>query len=247
MTIRHTLKSSLFLFLCLECVLAQGSTYPEFFVDGIKEVVTNRTHQIILSGAGIAVYLLHPYDQDIKDYSQKNGLLNEDFSHLLDLYGGGVVYPSTLVGVGVVSTLQGDTWEEGIRKYKYIITSLGLTATLTSAIKILTGRERPNGKGRRSFPSGHTSGSFAIASVLDELYGAYIGLPAYIIAGLVGVQRIHDNKHWLTDVIAGAALGTTIGRGFGAAYRREVNGSPLSIVPSRAGGDFYIRFVFLIN
>lgn len=210
-------------------------------------MLSNRANQIILSGAGVTVLLLHQFDEKVQTYSQKKGLLSEDLSHILDFYGGGVAYPLTLVGTGAISCLQGDSWEEGIRKSKYIVTSLGITATITEIFKISVGRKRPNGANRKSFPSGHTSGSFAIASVLDQLYGQKIGVSAYIVAGFVGVQRIHDNKHWLTDVIAGAALGTVIGRGFGMIYRNEVKTSSLSIVPARAGGDFYIRILFSLN
>ena len=39
-------------------------------------------------------------------------------------------------------------------------------------------------------------------------------MPAYLLAGLTGVSRIHDNKHYLSDVIFGASLGIALGRGF---------------------------------
>jgi len=244
------------LFFCFQALLAQSfekalvdqaSSYPSFFVSGIKKSLTNRSNQVILGGAGITVLLLHQFDKEVKTYSQDYGLMPDQLSHLLDLYGGGLAYPITMVGVGMESSFNGEGWEERIRKLKYVMTSVGVTATLTEIIKISVGRERPNGKNKKAFPSGHTSGSFVIASVLDELYGRNIGLPAFFMAGLVGAQRIHDNKHWLTDVIAGAALGTVIGHGFGKIYRNEVKNSLLSIVPARAGGDFYIRIVFSLN
>ena len=39
-------------------------------------------------------------------------------------------------------------------------------------------------------------------------------MPAYLLAGLTGASRIHDNKHYLSDVIFGASLGIALGRGF---------------------------------
>jgi len=63
-----------------------------------------------------------------------------------------------------------------------------------------------------SFPSGHTATAFAVSTILarqiDNVY-ATIGL--YSLAGLTAYQRIYDNKHWLSDVVVGAAIGYFIG------------------------------------
>ena len=125
--------------------------------------------------------------------------------------------------------------------------AIGVTMMTTIVIKKATGRLRPNGENRRSFPSGHTSGSFAVAAVVDELYGEKAGAPAYLIAGLVGVHRIHDNEHWLTDVIAGAALGTIVGRGFAAAYRTANNDDSSRLVPERHSRPIMVRLVIPIH
>jgi len=82
----------------------------------------------------------------------------------------------------------------------------------TEVIKLTAQRERPNGQDNRSFPSGHTSNAFALASVAQEHYGWKVGVPSYLLAGLMGASRINQNKHWLSDVVAGAALGTIVGR-----------------------------------
>jgi membrane-associated phospholipid phosphatase len=92
----------------------------------------------------------------------------------------------------------------------------------TEVIKLAVGRERPNGQDNKSFPSGHTSNAFAMASVAQRHYGWKIGVPAYALAGLMGVSRIHEDKHWLSDVVAGAALGCVVGHTV-----VRVNGRPL--------------------
>ena len=71
-------------------------------------------------------------------------------------------------------------------------------------------------------PSGHISNSFAVAAVANELYGQKVGTVAYLIAGLVAISRINDNDHYLSDVIAGAGLGTIIGRGFAKTYNENL-------------------------
>ena len=60
-----------------------------------------------------------------------------------------------------------------------------------------------------SFPSGHTSTAFAIATVFANQYEKtpYIKPISYGLAALTGLSRINDQKHWASDVFIGAALG----------------------------------------
>ncbi len=92
----------------------------------------------------------------------------------------------------------------------------------TEILKVAVGRERPNGQDAKSFPSGHTSNAFALATVAERHYGWKVGVPAYLVAGLVGASRIQQDKHYLSDVVAGAALGYIVGRTV-----VRVNGRPL--------------------
>jgi membrane-associated phospholipid phosphatase len=64
-----------------------------------------------------------------------------------------------------------------------------------------------------SFPSGHTTVAYSVASVLAYGYRdkLWVGISAYTMATLVGVSRVHDQKHWPSDVFGGAVLGTFIG------------------------------------
>jgi membrane-associated phospholipid phosphatase len=73
------------------------------------------------------------------------------------------------------------------------------------------------------FHQGHTSHSFTIAAIAHELYGNQIGSIAYGLATLVAVSRINDNKHYLSDVIFGTALGTVVGRSFAIQYNENNN------------------------
>lgn len=208
--------------------------------------MTNPRNRWILTGAGASILILNRFDLQVRTFSQERGLLPEDLSHVLDLYGGGMAYPAALATVGTLSWLQGDSWQGGFRKLKYVWTSMAVTATFTSAIKTLSHRKRPNGKGFRAFPSGHTSGSFVVAATFQELYGSKAGVPLYLVAAAVGVQRIHDNRHWLTDVVAGAVLGTVIGRGFGVAFRDEAE-DPAVTLSARDKNVLQVNLVFPLN
>src|SRR5437870_8286508 len=87
-----------------------------------------------------------------------------------------------------------------------------LTEALTEAIKYSTHRERPDGSNYQSFPSGHASVTFAAATVIERHLGWKKAALAYVIAAYVASSRIHDNRHYLSDVIFGAATGTIAGR-----------------------------------
>ncbi len=62
-----------------------------------------------------------------------------------------------------------------------------------------------------SWPSGHTSSSVAVASVLHEFYGLKVGLPAYAFAGVVAWRMMDEGDHWASDVLLGATLGWVVG------------------------------------
>jgi len=97
-----------------------------------------------------------------------------------------------------------------------------INAGYTALLKTVIHRERPNGEDNLSFPSGHASNAFTLAAVVERHYGWKAGLPAYTLASLVAVSRLQRNKHYLSDVMAGATLGYIVGRTV-----VRVNGKPL--------------------
>lgn len=109
---------------------------------------------------------------------------------------------------------------------------------MSYAVKFLSGRQRPNAdvpepnnkvwngpsshSPESSFPSGHTTAAFSAATVFAQEYKDQILIPviAYSAATLVGISRISQNAHWLTDVFAGAALGYVTGKQVSNNYHR---------------------------
>jgi membrane-associated phospholipid phosphatase len=87
-----------------------------------------------------------------------------------------------------------------------------LTELLVEPIKFATRRERPDGSNRQSFPSGHAAITFATATVIERHLGWRKSLLGYAIASYVAASRLHDNRHYLSDVIFGAAVGSIAGR-----------------------------------
>lgn len=104
--------------------------------------------------------------------------------------------------------------------------SLILTTLLVQVVKNSACRNRPNNLGStnphqwngpffkgNSFFSGHTSVAFSVASVFAYRYRDTKWVPyvSYGLASFAGVQRIYGNRHWASDVLFGAAIGTATG------------------------------------
>src|SRR5687767_4849279 len=89
--------------------------------------------------------------------------------------------------------------------------SLGATYAVTSGLKHVIEEERPDESNDKSFPSGHTSSSFAAAATLHKRHGWEVGMPAHLVAAFVGAARVKADKHFVHDVIAGAAIGEAAG------------------------------------
>lgn len=85
--------------------------------------------------------------------------------------------------------------------------SEAFTYAATQFLKLTVHEIRPNGRDDKSFPSGHTSVSFAAAQYMQMRGGWEYGVPAYVAASLVGYSRVRADEHYWTDVLAGAALG----------------------------------------
>lgn len=135
--------------------------------------------------------------------------------------------------------------------------ALGLTLLATNTLKLAIQRPRPltynsafarderlHGDARLSFPSGHSSTSFAAASVLavgllerhGESAGVWLGVAGgYTLAAVVAYLRTAAGKHFVTDVLVGAGLGTAIGLGVALSSRRDHDSvAPLVAAGSRA-------------
>jgi len=105
------------------------------------------------------------------------------------------------------------------------VKSFVISTVLTRAIKYSFNRSRPNeSRGSQfwggpfnifslSFPSGHTTGAFAVASVLAKNYAhkKWIPITSYVLASGVGLSRIWTKNHWASDVVFGALIGWSVG------------------------------------
>lgn len=91
------------------------------------------------------------------------------------------------------------------------IASIAIMNAIAQGTKYTVKRERPDGRAYNSYPSGHTATAFMCAQMLHKEYGEtvspWISVAGYGIAATTGIFRVIANRHWCSDVLAGAAIG----------------------------------------
>ncbi|MFT3751923.1 MAG: phosphatase PAP2 family protein [Paludibacter sp.] len=121
------------------------------------------------------------------------------------------------VVMGVVALISKD--DELLKSSIYVGASIGVGGVLTQVLKYSINRPRPitlsdpyivayESQRGLSFPSGHTSLAFSVATALSLKYPKwYVAVPGYLWAGSVGYSRMNLGVHYPSDVLAGALLG----------------------------------------
>jgi membrane-associated phospholipid phosphatase len=130
------------------------------------------------------------------------------------------VYGTITAGLLAAGLISGDSrvTQAGGR----LAATMALTAAMAAAGKFVAGRPRPDAvlpldgddflpfSGREAMPSGHTAMAFALAtSLADDIKKPWATAGLYTLAGAVAWSRINDNRHWFSDVAAGALVGIT--------------------------------------
>ncbi len=153
-----------------------------------------------------ATLVMVPFDDEISESVRGSA---SDLGDIGDVVGRPLVVGAA-TGVLLLTTPFIDN-----QRYRAFTFSLGqafiLNLALTEGIKAAVSRTRPNGEDSHSFPSGHTSSSFAWASVAAHYYGKAVGIPSYIVATLIAVSRVERGKHFPSDVVFGATIGLISG------------------------------------
>lgn len=165
--------------------------------------------QLIVPGVLIGVGLvglendwLHHQNHDLRDELQENidsRFTIDDFSQYAPM---AAAYGLNLCGI---------RGRHGYADLTIILgTAYALMGITVNSLKATTHVERPDGSARNSFPSGHTATAFMGAELLRREYwhvSPWIGVAGYAVAAGTGFFRMYNNRHWLTDVLAGAGIG----------------------------------------
>lgn len=175
-----------------------------------------RWYEVAVAAAGVSAFFL--LDNSVRNYMvdhQSAG--KDDVSDILRRGGQPEVWalvPATMMGTGLLFKKPG-LRRAGLRA----VTSVVLAEGATEALKRSTGRLRPNVpgadvldfqpfSGNQSLASGHTSAAFGLAaSLADEVRPLWAKVGLYTLATGTAWSRVYDNKHWTSDVVAGALIG----------------------------------------
>lgn len=192
----------------------------------VKEVFTSPARWetkdwLVFGGVSAGIGLTYLFDEDIRKAVQRNR--NPTVEHVFDAvqpfgdqYSFGVLGAFYLGGELLHNPKAKAVGLDGLSA------SIIASGLITSPLKYIAGRSRPNhNQGsdhfqmfsqNLSFPSGHTTQAFAVASVIAEHYDAiWIKAASYGLASMVGYARLNNDAHWASDVLAGAAIGTFVG------------------------------------
>lgn len=186
----------------------------------------------------------HETRDELQEHSPRR-LSLDDFTQYAPL---AATYGLKLLGVGSMHDYVDMTIIAGTA---YLLTGLAVYG-IKSATKV----KRPDGSSRNSFPSGHTATAFAGAELLRREYwkvSPWIGVAGYVVAAGTGFFRMYNNRHWLTDVIAGAGIGILSAQAaywlypvvtkafFRKRYKKNIFLSPYA---SRREGGFVCQITF---
>jgi hypothetical protein len=209
----RTTCAVLLVVLGLGCTPAAGQTSapaPPDIGAVLREMPPDLWHFIswdtaaVLGIGGASALVGHVWDDDLADEIETNPSLNNAMQpgHTYGSFG-----VQALVGVGLYTGGWFANQERLARTGADIMRAQILSQVYVQVLKFSVQRERPDQSDHLSFPSGHSASAFATAAVLQRHYGWKVGVPATAVAAYVATARVHDNRHYLSDVIFGAAMG----------------------------------------
>jgi membrane-associated phospholipid phosphatase len=190
-------------------------------IEGSKDIFSRENLPFALAGSALTI-LAYTIDNEVRDSFAKppatgiweyGDAAGRYYYHLgagAILFGAGMIADNRrLADSGVVA-----------------VQSVLVNGILTAGLKYATNRTRPDGSDELSFPSAHASSTAAFAASLSEMYDwdLKISVPLYATALFAGASRIRDDKHYLSDVVAGLTLGTIVGTSFARHHKQKTGG-----------------------
>ena len=247
--------ASLLALCCTHKAGAAELSYPEILLDDVKYVVTapacweeaewRQAGWASLAVVGTALVIDRPLRDEMRRHSGDNAFMTQVERFGLQ-YAAGVVG-----GFYVAGTLTDD--EKAVQVAQDgLAASLIASGIVTPALKLVSGRSRPRddqgiyhfkpfSDSNSSFPSGHTTEAFALAAVVANHYDEdWVSYTSYSIAGLVGLARSYHHAHFASDILAGAMIGTLVGKTV-VARNADLRSGKLVLLPDVGGGLIGVR------
>jgi membrane-associated phospholipid phosphatase len=219
---------------------------PKNFWDSLKEEGRPEGLLTLLAAGGAASIARFGGTQNFNDFRTADTLQrHKPLGARATDFGSFIGNPIYLLPAAVTTYFVGGSFDAHTTQEFGLLSSeaLALAGLETEVLKFSVPRLRPDHSDLAAFPSGHTSASFALATVAASQWGWDVGVPAYAVAGFVGYSRMESNKHYLSDVLFGAGLGIASGR---AVYkvRRRAHPGRYAFMPfvSPGGGGLEVLF-----
>lgn len=259
---RHLLWAGAFL-PCLNGTVHAAETqppaYPVIVIDDVRHVLTapvrwqDRDWQNMGLAAVGVIGVAAILDRPIRNEMRRHAPNNNGFMHGVEQFG--AEYSLAVLGGFYLAGAIGNNGTAAAVAQDGLAASLIASGLITPAIKFFTGRARPRENAgiakfhpfslsyssNSSFPSGHTTQAFALASVIanhyDEIWVAY---SSYTVAGLVGIARSYHDAHFASDVLAGALIGTLAGKSV-VAHNKSLRSGKVVLTPELAPGLAGVR------
>lgn len=207
-----------------------------------KRVYANPVNLAILGvayGGALAVQESGP-DDTVEDHYNRHHTFNGDWPDTFGAMGN----PGVHFALAGMMYLVG---QQARNDKTYEVGKTLFSALIINDLSVMLGQaaswdRSPNGEWG-TFPSGHTSSTFCVATVLNESYGPLVGVPMYGLGVLVGIERLDDREHYLSDVLFGAVMGTVIGHSVASGRDPEIFGWKVLPYADPAGGSSGVAFM----
>ena len=170
---------------------------------------------VLLGIGAAAAAAAHPADDYVEDHVGGSTTAHDVFM-LGKWVGSAQVQVGTAVGLWVVgryifAPAAGEPQTNKLSHLGFdLIRAQIVSQVIVQGMKNAVRRDRPTGE-CCAFPSGHAATAFAAAAVLERHLGYRASWPALVGATYVAASRLVDNRHFLSDVAFGAALGEAAG------------------------------------
>ncbi len=196
-------------------------------VDDIKHLPSTENMWWAIAG-GAGALAVHPADTHVTPYFVKASWAEDVFQ-----FGEVLGLAPTLLGASAGVYFVGRATDN--KKVSHagmdLIQAVAVSQAIVQTLKFATQRERPDGSNNLSFPSGHSSDTFAVATALERHLGWKGAIPGYIFASYVAISRLHENRHYLSDVVFGSTTGIIAGR----TVTRPNREFPVTVAPVPGG------------
>jgi hypothetical protein len=206
-----------------------------------------RSTWAILAIGGAAAAATHPADDYVNEHVV--GSKTADRIFVAGKWIGSVyVQSGTAIGLYLVGRYVLPPAEDGSRSNKVshlgfdLIRAQILSQALVQGIKYAAQRDRPTGE-CCAFPSGHAATAFAAASVIERHFGFRAAWPTLAIASYVAASRLIDNRHFLSDVMFGSAVGMASGWTVVGRHGR----STFALAPTPVRGGMMVALIKTAN